>query len=121
VKPKSICLTLPYPPSANRYWRSARGRVFVSKEAKDFKATVRDIAQERGLNSPLAGDVIVDMTVYRPAKRGDLDNSIKVTLDSLKGIAFDDDKQVVQIIAERRDDKDDPRVEIVVSDCPSRP
>lgn len=104
-------LTLPYPPSANRYWRSARGRVFVSKEAKDFKATV---AAENPDVLTFLGEVAVTLHVYRPAKRGDLDNSIKVTLDSLKLIAFEDDKQVVELHAYRGDDKVNPRVEVEV-------
>jgi crossover junction endodeoxyribonuclease RusA len=110
----SIRLTLPYPPSANRYWRSARGRVFVSKEAKDFKKEVCKIAKARGLNSPFTGPVGVELHAYRPAKRGDLDNTIKVTLDSLKGITFEDDNQVIVIHAERDDDKTNPRMEVMV-------
>lgn len=106
----AIRLTLPYPPSANRYWRAARGRVFVSKEAKDFKAKVAEIAKA----TPLTGPVDVRLMVYRPARRGDLDNSIKVTLDALKGIAFEDDAQVESLCAFRYDDKDNPRVDVVV-------
>jgi len=86
--------------------------VFVSKEAKDFKAKVAEIAKG---TFPHEGEVHVDLTVYRPKRIGDLDNSIKVLLDSLKGIAFEDDKQVTSIYAERRDDKDDPRVEVLIS------
>lgn len=88
--------------------------MFVSKEAKDFKAVVKNLAADAGLNNPLTGAVAVDMTVYRPQRRGDLDNSIKVTLDSLKGIAFEDDNQVVAIHAFREDDKENPRVSILV-------
>lgn len=109
-------LTLPYPPSANRYWRSARGRVFVSTEAKEFKARVQQLALVERV-AMLTGPVKVLLEVYRPAKRGDLDNTLKVLLDSLNGIAYKDDSQIVEITARRFDDKANPRVEVTVSEA----
>lgn len=112
---ESTHLVLPYPPSANRYWRSIiiKGsvRVVVSSEAKAFKKAVS--AALVGL-SPVAGPVSLTMTFYRPRKRGDLDNLLKVTLDSMKGIAFHDDSQVERIEATRKEDKENPRVEIAL-------
>jgi Holliday junction resolvase RusA-like endonuclease len=52
--------------------------------------------------------------VFRPARRGDLDNTLKSILDSLTGIAWDDDSQVRCIYAERREDKVNPRVEVEI-------
>ena len=63
--------------------------------------------------------VTVVMKMYRPQKSGDVDNFIKVTLDSIQGIAIENDTQVVRIVAERFDDKADPRV--VVAVFPYRP
>jgi hypothetical protein len=86
----SATLVLPYPISANRYWRSVPGR---------------------GVDGPVA----LTITLYRPAKRGDLDNRIKVLVDALGGgIAYRDDSQVVELHAYRLDDKDHPRVEVQV-------
>lgn len=104
-------LTLPYPPSANRYWRNVRGRMVISAEARAYRAAIARIC--RGM-TPMAGAVAVDVIVFRPAKRGDLDNTLKVLLDSLKGFAFIDDDQVVDIRATRHDDKLNPRAELVV-------
>jgi crossover junction endodeoxyribonuclease RusA len=108
--------TLPYPPSANAYWRSivvhGRGRVVVSREAKAFKKAVS--AALAGL-SPLTGPVHLVANFYRPRKRGDLDNLLKVTCDALKGIAYHDDDQIVKITASRFEDKGRPRVEVSVS------
>jgi Holliday junction resolvase RusA-like endonuclease len=36
--------------------------------------------------------------------RGDLDNYVKLTLDALNGVAWDDDGQVVRIVAVMVDD-----------------
>lgn len=106
-------ITLPTPPSANRYWRVFRGRAVVSSEAKAYKKTVQVLAQRAGLEC-LDGAVAVTLDVYRPAKRGDLDNSIKVLLDSLQGAAYADDQQITEIHARRFDDKHNPRVEVTI-------
>lgn len=122
--PEEIRLTLPYCPPANRYWRNYRGRMVVAEAAREYKATVKELAAEAGIE-PIAGDVCVWLDVYRPRKSGDLDGRIKILLDSLNGIAYEDDKQITGIIARRFDvekpkkrKKGDPidpgRVEVVI-------
>lgn len=106
-------VTLPYPPSANRYWRMWKNRMVVSTEARKYKRCAAELALASGMK-PLSGDVVVRLAVYRPARRGDLDNVQKVLLDSVRGIAFHDDSQVVRIEASRFEDKDNPRVEFEV-------
>lgn len=106
-------LTIPYPPSANRIWRNARGRTILSKEALSFKRDVAILAKVARVKM-LSGPVAVRMRVFRPHKRGDLDNRIKAVLDSLNGIAWEDDEQVETILATRHEDKNNPRVEIEV-------
>lgn len=111
-----VTITLPYPPSANRYWRTFRGMVVKSDQARQYQEQAGWIAKTQGVQ-PLEGDITVRIDVYRPAKRGDLDNSIKVLLDSLNGIAYQDDSQIVKIIAQRFNDKRNPRAEITISSC----
>ena len=106
-------LELPLPVSANRYWRNYRGRTVVSAEAKNYKKIVRLQAQHRGIR-PFAGPVAVYLRVYRARKSGDLDNSIKVLLDALCGVAYADDKQIVELHSWRHDDPENPRVEVEV-------
>jgi crossover junction endodeoxyribonuclease RusA len=124
-----ILLKLPPPVSANRYWRTRvvtpRGAApfvstYVSTEAKEWKELVGWIAKAAGVRAPLQGRIGIEYTLHpkRPqdwaqrAKRDpngwqdtvqciDLDNAQKVLLDALKGIVFDDDKWVRQIIAKR--------------------
>lgn len=112
-------LTLPYPPSANLYWRVWRGRAVKSTEARQYQVTARRLAasqlgSQRALKR-FSGPVAVAIEVYRPAKRGDLDNALKVMLDALKGVAFDDDKQICRICANLHDDKANPRIEVEVT------
>lgn len=106
-------ITLPFPPSANRYWRNWRGRMVVSDEAKDYKAIVALLARDF---EPLSGPVSVSIGVYRPARRRDLDNCLKVVLDALQGYLYENDDQIVELHARRFDDKHNPRVEIYVSE-----
>lgn len=108
-----VTVTLPMPPSANDYWRVWRGRAVVSTEARRYKQGAKLRALTQGMR-PLDGPVCVSVVVYRKRKAGDLDNSLKVLLDALKGVAYEDDGQVVELHARRCDDPSNPRVEVRV-------
>jgi crossover junction endodeoxyribonuclease RusA len=116
---QSINLTLPFPPSVNHYWRmvviKGRGPVMlISKDGREYKSTVARECTLRHLK-PFSGEVAVTFTAYRPRKSGDLDNLQKSLFDALKGFAWHDDKQIVEIHAYRSDDKLRPRVEVEVT------
>ncbi|MCE4544610.1 MULTISPECIES: RusA family crossover junction endodeoxyribonuclease [unclassified Caballeronia] len=124
-----ITITLPYPISANRYWRTRVIKpkagapivsTYISPEAKEFKADVERIVRAAGVREPITGRVAIAYTLFpnrpqdfrtRMRKLGDawhdtvqcidLDNAQKVLLDALKGIAFLDDVWVRRITAER--------------------
>ena len=108
-----MTITLPYPPSANRYWRTFNGRIVMSAEARAYKEGVALIARAKGLR-PSDGDVTLKLDVFRPQRRGDLDNRIKIVLDALQGVAYYDDKQVIEIHARRFDAGKDARVEVTI-------
>lgn len=119
-----ITLTLPYPISANRYWRPVNiGNhitIVPTKEAKDYKRLVATLVFGAGIHKPIVGRVAVNVQLYphRPLdwkKRVvrdpltwddtvqclDLDNANKVLLDAFKGVAIEDDKWVRELHAER--------------------
>jgi len=99
-------IRLPYPPSLNRYLRHT-GRTYKTAEAVAF-------ARQAALAAKLAGvgrtdtDVAVDITLHpKLTKRGqasntliDLDNALKVAIDALNGIAYQDDSQIKRLTAE---------------------
>lgn len=120
-KDGEVRLTFPYPPSANRYWRSVvingSVRVLVSSEARLYKRRCATIAAAT-CKAPLSGPLSIVLNVYRPMKRGDLSNRIKVIEDAMQGVVFHDDDQIVQIEARRFDDKHNPRVEITIKQTP---
>ena len=119
-------LTLPMPPSANRCWRtSARGGkaiTYISDTAKSYRAAVA-LAYAVSYGFPMPQDEPIRMTIevypqrpkdwakrlkaegplwHRSVRSLDLDNHLKVLCDALIGIAYVDDKQVLDISIKRR-------------------
>ena len=107
---------LPLPPSANKYWRLARGRLIVSDEAKRYKQTVGMLARCDGAKL-LTGPVALTLRVYRARKSGDLDNFQKILIDGLAGTFYKNDSQIREIHAYLHDDRHSPRVEVEVTSC----
>lgn len=108
-------LEFSYPVSANRYWRTFRGMTVRSKEAQEYKESVAVVAESHKVKI-LTCPVSVSMTLHPPipkdwktrerkqprywplsVRRLDLDNSQKVVLDALQGIAYENDKQITAI------------------------
>lgn len=106
-------VTLPYPPRINAMYATVGNRRILSADARRFKEVAAMTALAAGMR-PMAGEVTVSIMFYRPRKAGDVDGRIKSTLDALNGIAYADDSQVRRIIAERDDDKANPRAEVTV-------
>lgn len=108
-----IHLTLPEPPSSNRWWRNVNGRMVTSKEARVYKTGVASRCLTLGLH-PLDGNVSIEVTWFRGRKSGDLDKRLGVLLDALQGSLYHNDSQVVRILAQRQEDKANPRVLVLV-------
>lgn len=109
-----IELTLPVPPSVNKLWRTGykngAPHVFLSDEARQYKRVVNLLSKHI---EPLTKNVILQITVYRPMDRGDLDNYLKSMLDGLQGNLYENDKQIAEIHAYKRIDRKNPRVELL--------
>jgi crossover junction endodeoxyribonuclease RusA len=100
----SIGCWLDEPPSANRWWRKFRGRMVLSREAREYKTMVSLLGQmSRATPFPKGTPVRVEMFWHRGRKSGDLDKRLGVLLDALQGVAYENDSQIVEIAA-RRDD-----------------
>jgi crossover junction endodeoxyribonuclease RusA len=124
----TIEIVLPMPPSANRYWVTfayismnsrnpgkPMANTVPSTEAKEYKNEVRTLCIRNKVKR-LHGAIEMDVKVYRPMRRGDLDNRLKVLIDSLRELAYDDDDQIVKITAERFEDKHNPRVVVTLTE-----
>ncbi len=60
-------------------------------------------SQYWGLNSPFAEAVRVEITNFFYGGAPDLDNMAKPILDALKGVVYDDDSQVSDLVCRKRD------------------
>lgn len=142
---KQITLTLPYPVSANVYWRTrVAGKLamtYVSAEAKGYKRQVLAIVRAAGVVAPIAGRVQVEIWLYphRPqdwqkrqrqlgaawddgVRSIDLDNANKVLLDSLKDLVIEDDAWVRRIASQRMEpDAAGARVVVRITAIESKP
>lgn len=91
-------------------------RRFNDSRYSNFKVALGYIAKTAmGGQAPLTGKIKIQVDVYRNLKPeslrfGDADNHLKAILDALNGIAFEDDRQVVE--ATVRLHKGKPRIEI---------
>ena len=120
-----VKFTLPYPPSANHYWRHFRGHTVISREGRTFRQNVCALlAGGAGGNGPrkppMGGRIALAMDAFPPdRRRRDLDNLQKPTLDALQhaGI-YEDDSQVDLLVTRRRELAVPARVEIGIEEFP---
>lgn len=120
-----IRLIVPYPPTLNKIWRHVRGHVMLSDEARGYKDAVHSIALSATGKHQLWKSayhssvfVTVSLHLYRPRKSGDIDNALKLILDAMQKAVYVNDSQIVELHVYRHDDKNNPRVEVEVSETP---
>ena len=95
----AITLTLPWPPSVNKYWRTFQGRMIISAEGRSYRKAVADqVLIQRGAKH-YAGKLRVNIEVYRPDnRRRDLDNLLKAVLDGCTHAGvWEDDSNIVDL------------------------
>lgn len=92
-------ITLPWPPSVNRYYRNVAGKTLISAEGRSYRKAVVDLLAESRTAPPMIGAVGVDIEVFMPdRRRRDLDNLLKSLLDALTHAGlWLDDSQVVDL------------------------
>ena len=90
-------------------------RPFLSAEAKEWKEAVGAHARvTRPAGWPLDARYVVEVRSTFARSSSDADGPIKLALDALKGIAWNDDKQVVQVTATKDVDPLAPRLDLVI-------
>lgn len=92
-----------------------RGRRFLTNAGKKIKNDYYCQALLQYGGEMMLGDVCISMKVYFKSKKAsDLDNVLKATLDSLTGVIWKDDRQIVDIRAVKLQDKLNPRIELEI-------
>lgn len=104
------------PPSDNHsYGFAKRGIKYLVKEAKDFKEAVATLCSLINDTEGLFNEQLeVDITYYFKRDR-DVLGSDKILMDSMQGILFKNDSQIIDAHLHKYRDKENPRVEVIIS------
>ena len=118
-----MTITLPYPPSINRYYRHVGFRTLISREGRTFRTNVCALLSGGGPRKPPAGGrIALCLDAFPPDRRvRDLDNLQKPALDAMQhaGI-YEDDSQIDLLLTRRRDVVRGGRLAVEVLDMPLR-
>ena len=128
-------LTVPGEPQAKQRPRMTRqGRTYTPSRTVNYETLIKEcFASTHPRHVPLEGPVVLNVSSYftvpaswslkkqrmaldgrlRPTKKPDVDNVIKSVADSLNGIAWKDDSQIVTVIANKWY-SDRPRVDMEI-------
>lgn len=115
---KTIIL-LGEPKSTSHIYKiTSRGRfasMYMSKEGKTIKDSYIKQSTLQWANKPILGNIRVYIELYFGTKRkSDIDNFGKLLLDSLTGICWIDDSQIVDMRVIKMYDKNKGRIEITI-------
>jgi len=110
-------MTLPMPPSNNRYYRHARGRTYLSDEGKAYKKAVATILFNSRHHEFTSVRVEIDIHAKNNVRR-DLDNFPKGIFDALTFAgAWKDDSIVDEMeIIRSYNDKNNPHIVVRIID-----
>lgn len=115
--------------------RNGKTRMYDPEKSRDYKDYVRLVAAQNAPIKPISGAVRMVLYVYRPIPKSfskkkrekavgkelrpttkpDIDNYVKGIKDALKGIIWNDDSQVVEIIAAKWY-SENPGIEIMIEE-----
>ena len=106
MEAEEIKLELPWPVSANAYWRPVNNRLIKTAEAREYIGKVvlhwQDVKKEQKLKPfPVGTELAVAISAHYPKRRGpdaDLDNLQKVLIDSLETAQIFDNDQCIRHI-----------------------
>jgi Holliday junction resolvase RusA-like endonuclease len=123
-----LILDLPFPVSANQYWMIAGRKLIKTKVARSY---IREVTlywlNEKAKGTQAFGEdetLALAVALHYPVRRGpdcDVDNCLKVLVDSLETAGvFQNDNQIrhIQITREEAKDKTIGGVRVCIKSCP---
>lgn len=103
------------PVSTNVVYRRHGNIIYMSKEGKDLKESYQWQVKSQWNQPVIDSDVEIEIALFFPdMRRRDVDNWHKLTLDSMTGIVYKDDSQIVKMTVKKAIDKGNPRIEITI-------
>ena len=132
-----LTLTIPGEPVAKGRPRFYNGHAITPAKTVNYETLVKEMWAVTHGQKMLAGELCASLTAYfaipdsksklmkkrmsegivRPTKKPDIDNLIKSVFDSLNGIAYKDDSQIVTVVASKFY-SDVPRLELEIWEKP---
>jgi Holliday junction resolvase RusA-like endonuclease len=88
------------PPSVNTIWKRSKTGIYCSPKVLLFKDYVYYILKQKTFEKT-SKNVKLEISFYVKNKRRDIDNLLKVLLDSMNKIIYDDDKQIIELIVHK--------------------
>lgn len=110
----SYHLTIPGKPQT---WQRSggKGRRYKPAKMRRYQKRVVDYAFAKGIRKPIEGPVRLTADLYyTDRRRRDLDNGVKTIADALEGLAYDDDSQIVELIARKHLAADKARAVVTI-------
>jgi Holliday junction resolvase RusA-like endonuclease len=110
-----LCFVLPFPPSVNRYYRHVGYRTLLSREGRQYRATVCALLAGR-VQQPLTSHLFLQIDLYPPdRRRRDLDNAQKAIWDACQHAGlYRDDSQIKRAVLEMHEPDGQPRAEVIL-------
>lgn len=98
-----LTITLPYPPSVNRYWRQWQGRTLISAAGRAYRTEAMRAALQVRKTAYDTSRLRVTIEATMPDRRKrDLDNLPKAVLDALTHAGvWADDEQIDELTIRR--------------------
>ena len=119
MKNLTLKITLPLPPSLNSCFRNvAINRRIPTKEALKWKAEAQLVAtvqaKKQGWELSKEKTIVEIKIFWKDARKSDCDNRLKIFLDSMNGILWEDDHVCLPRFMDYSTDRENPRMEIVI-------
>ncbi len=85
----AVELSLPFPPSVNRIWRSRRGHngkptFYLDRRYETWKRVCDNLLMATRPRPRVTGPFTISITLHEAKRRGDADNRVKAVLDWLQ-------------------------------------
>jgi crossover junction endodeoxyribonuclease RusA len=113
-----VAFDLPFPPSANTYYRRGRYATYLAPNGRAFKTLVAELISTHRQASvfPLEGRLSVFLSLYSPTRRSyDIDNRIKAVLDSLQDAGvYENDEQIDELCIARKEVTKGGKCQVVI-------
>ena len=85
--------------SINKYYRSWKNKVLISKEGREFKKELElHLTNYEKILGKIKLNIVLD---FKDKRKRDVDNYAKVLIDCLKNKLFEDDDQIYQLYMEK--------------------